>query len=440
MPSASDNSTTPKAAASKDVLRSATRVLSSWPALWIGFVLVHGWIILQAWVFGNQILGDVNLYEWWVRTGMSQGWWPVFSYDWVYPIGALAPMVVPALFTGSSDDYYWVWMGLVTAANAVAVLLLGRARPHGPAAVWFWLAFLVALGPIWIGRLDGLLAPIILIALLVAVRRPALAMTLATVGAWIKIAPGAVALALAATASGAKGFLRNVVLPGAAVCAVVVGVAVAGGGQDNVLDVFGEQSDRQLQVESVAATPFTVARLWDPSIRVEYDDVIYTYEVLGAGPDAVAEAMDIALPVAAILLAVLVWWAARRRPDLVGDVLLLGAAAELLALIVFNKVGSPQFIAWIGPPLAAAIALGSRSQGTRRTWFLPALGTLLVARLTMEIYPIRYGEFLGGWPFATTVGAVRNALLVALLVGAVVRLVQVARSRSRRRQTTSSAG
>jgi hypothetical protein len=428
VPSASDISTTPKAVG-KDVLRSATRVLSSWPALWVGFVLVHGWIILQAWVFGGQILGDVNLYEWWVRTGMSEGWWPVFDYDWVYPIGALGPMVIPALLTESTNGYYWVWMGLVTVANAGAVLLLGRARPHGRAAVWFWLAFLLSLGPIWIGRLDGLLAPIILVALLVAAQRPAIAMALATVGAWIKIAPGAVALALAATASGAKGFLRNVVLPGAAVCAVVVGIAFAGGGQHNVLDVFGEQGERQLQVESVAATPFTVARLWDPSIQVEYDDVIYTYEVLGAGADATAEALDIALPVAAVLLALLVWWAARRRPDLVGDVLLLGAAAELLALIVFNKVGSPQFIAWIGPPLAAAIALGSRSQGTRRTWFLPALGTLLVARLTMEIYPIRYGEFLGGWPLATSIGAVRNVLLVALLVGAVVRLVQVARTR-----------
>ena len=428
MPSASDISTTPKAVG-KDVLRSATRVLSSWPALWVGFVLVHGWIILQAWVFGGQILGDVNLYEWWVRTGMSDGWWPVFDYGWVYPIGALGPMAVPALLTDSTNGYYWVWMILVTAANAVAVALLGRARPHGRAAVWFWLAFLLSLGPIWIGRLDGLLAPIILVSLLVAMRRPALAMALATVGAWIKIAPGAVALALAATASGAKGLLRNVVLPGIAVCAVVVGIAVAGGAQNNVLDVFGEQGDRQLQVEAVAATPFTVARLWDPSIQVEYDDVIYTYEVLGSAADATAQALDVALPVAAVLLALLVWWAARRRPDLVGDVLLLGAAAELLALIVFNKVGSPQFIAWIGPPLAAAIALGSRSQGTRRTWFVPALGTLLVARLTMEIYPIRYGEFLGGWPLATSIGAVRNALLVALLVGAVVRLVQVIRTR-----------
>ncbi|WP_369370102.1 hypothetical protein AB1046_14960 [Promicromonospora sp. Populi] len=406
-----------------------TRVLSSWPALWVAFALVHGWIILQAWVFDGQILGDVNLYEWWVRNGMNAGSWPVFDYDWVYPLGALAPMWVPALFTESTHAYYWVWMGMVTAANACAVIVLGQARPRGRVAVWYWLAFLVALGPIWIGRLDGLLAPIILVALLVAAKRPALAMALATVGAWIKIAPGAVALALAATASSAKGFLRNVVLPGAAVCAVVIGVAFAGGAQDNVLDVFGEQGERQLQVEAVAATPFTVARLWDSSIQVEYDDVIYTYEVLGERADAVAQALDVALPIAAIGIALLMWWAARPRPDRVGDILLIGAAAELLALMVFNKVGSPQFIAWIGPPIAAAIALGTRSQGTRRTWFLPALGTVIVARLTMEIYPLQYPEFLGGWPLATSIGALRNALLVALLVGAIVRLVQVARSR-----------
>lgn len=428
MPSASDISTTPRTVG-KDVLGSVTRVLSSWPALWVAFALVHGWIILQAWVFDGQILGDVNLYEWWVRNGMNAGSWPVFDYDWVYPLGALAPMWVPALFTESTHAYYWVWMGMVTAANACAVIVLGQARPRGRVAVWYWLAFLVALGPIWIGRLDGLLAPIILVALLVAAERQALAMALATVGAWIKIAPGAVALALAATASSAKGFLRNVVLPGAAVCAVVIGVAFAGGAQDNVLDVFGEQGERQLQVEAVAATPFTVARLWDSSIQVEYDDVIYTYEVLGERADAVAQALDVALPIAAIGIALLMWWAARPRPDRVGDILLIGAAAELLALMVFNKVGSPQFIAWIGPPIAAAIALGTRSQGTRRTWFLPALGTVIVARLTMEIYPLQYPEFLGGWPLATSIGALRNALLVALLVGAIVRLVQVARSR-----------
>ena len=72
VPSPSDLSTSPKAVG-QDILRSAIRVLSSWPALWVAFALTHAWIIFQTWVFGGQILGDVNLYEWWVRNGMNTG-------------------------------------------------------------------------------------------------------------------------------------------------------------------------------------------------------------------------------------------------------------------------------------------------------------------------------------------------------------------------------
>ena len=57
----------------------------------------------------------------------------------------------------------------------------------------------IALGPIFVGRLDGVVAPLILVALVVATTRPRLAVAVATAGAWIKIAPGAVVVALAAT-------------------------------------------------------------------------------------------------------------------------------------------------------------------------------------------------------------------------------------------------
>jgi len=103
--------------------------------------------------------------------------------------------------------------------------------------------------------------------------------------------------------------------------------------------------------------------------------------------------------------------------------MLLGAAAQLLALIVFNKVGSPQFIAWIGPPLAAAIALAG--PGTRRLWWPPAVGVLVTAYATWLIYPMAYGEFLGGDPAMVAVGALRNLALVVLLAGAVWRIVQL---------------
>lgn len=434
---------TPSTPSTRKRLRGAAglagRVLTSWPALWIAFAVVHVVLIKQSWEWEGEIYGDVTLYEWWARNGLDSGWWVVFDTQWVYPVGALVPVTLPALIAGTTYGYEVVWSTLVTMLDALALLALGSTRPRGRVAAWFWLAFLLALGPIFIGRLDGVIAPIILVALLVAVRHPVVAMVLATAGAWIKIAPGAVAVALFAAA---RRPVRHVLLPGAAVTAVVLIWALAGGAGSRVFDVFGEQGDRGLQVESVAATPFLVSRLWGAAVTVDFNDRIFTYEILGDAARRVAGALDYALPIAVLLIAVLAWWAGRRRPDLAGDILLLTAAAELVALIVFNKVGSPQFLAWVGPPVAAGIALASagRRHTWAWTWLPPAVGAIVAARLTQEIFPRQYGEFLGAWPHMVWVGAARNTLLVLLLVGAVVRLVQVAVGASPYEQVRATAG
>ena len=72
-------------------------------------------------------------------------------------------------------------------------------RPRRDAG-WWWTAFLLLLGPVAIGRLDAVVAPLVMLAL-VAARGPgrtALAAVLLTAGAWIKVAPGALLVPLAA--------------------------------------------------------------------------------------------------------------------------------------------------------------------------------------------------------------------------------------------------
>ncbi len=403
------------------------RAVLSGPALAVGFVLAHLWLVLDAISWRGQIYGDVTLYEWWARNGLSTGQWPVLDYDWVYPAAALVPVTLPALVTITTLGYEAVWTALVIALDGVAVWQLARSAPRGRVAAWWWLVFLVALGPIFLGRLDGVVAPLIVLALLWAGRRPAVAAAVATLGAWIKIAPGAVVVALAATARRGRDLLRDVVVPGAAVSLAVVGLALLGGAGERAWSVFGEQGARTLQAESVAATWFSVARLWDPTVHIAYNDVIYTYEVQGDAARQVASGLDGLLPVAVLAVAALAWAAARRRPDLSADVLLLAAAAGLLALIVFNKVGSPQFVAWIGPPVAAALVLAG--PGARHVWSPPAVGMLLVALGTQVLYPVAYGEFLAGEPWMVVVAALRNVGLVVLLGGAVWRLGALAASR-----------
>ncbi|MCL1870220.1 MAG: glycosyltransferase 87 family protein [Promicromonosporaceae bacterium] len=406
-------------AAVGDVLLSPAGLIS-------GFLLAHAWIVLDAISWSGEIFGDVSLYEWWARKGIDQGWWPVLDYDWVYPPAALLPVTLPAAGTTGFAAYAFMWCLMVIVLNGVAFWLLVRTPPRGRLAAWWWLAFLVALGPIWLGRLDGVAAPLILIALVLAARRPAVATAVATLGAWIKIAPGAVVVALAASVASLRRFVRHIAVPGAVVSVIVVGLALAGGAGQRAWSVFGEQQARTLQAESVAATWFSVARLWDPSVRIAFNEQIYTYEIQGEAARDVASFLDMALPIAVIVVGLVAWAAARRRPELAHDVMLLSAAATLLALIVFNKVGSPQFIAWVGPPVAAALALAG--PGARHVWSPPALGMLGVAALTQVLYPVAYGKFLDATPWMVVVPALRNLALVVLLVGAVVRLVQLASS------------
>jgi len=422
----------------RGLIDNLERLLRPWWSIAIGFVVTHAWIVWRAFHYRPEIFGDVTLYEWWARIGFDHGRWPVLDFDWVYPAGALLPITLPALGNDTQDAYQARWVVMLCVLSALALWRLVVASERGWLAAWWYLAFLAVLGPIWMGRLEGVIAPIALIALVEARRRPALAVAIATFGAWIKIAPGAVVLALAASASWLRDFCQSkstadrerslgaltmrVLFPGVAVSVAVVGLAVLGGAGGRALSVFGEQQGRSLQAESVAATSFSLARLGE-SPGFEFNTEIFTFEVPGGVAGAVASALDTVLILAVLGLGVMIFLAARRRPDLTMDVFLLGAYAITLALIVFNKVGSPQFIAWIGPTVAAGIALASPT--ARRLWHVPAAGLLGIALLTHLIYPIAYGEFIGGEARMIWVAAVRNILLVALLGIAVWRLEQI---------------
>lgn len=405
------------------------RLLQSPWLLTLAFVVVHARLVHEAISWQYTIFGDVTLYEWWARHGLDTGQWPVLDYDWVYPAGALAPVVAPSLVTDDLLGYEILWTAMIVALNAVATILLVRSTPRGAFGAWWWLLFLLALGPIFLGRLDGVIAPMLLVALALARRHPRLAVAVATAGAWVKIAPGAVVVAIAATRRGLRDLLHTVVVPGAIVSAVVVGLALAGGAGTRALSVFGEQGDRTLQAESVAGTWFSVARLWDSSIAIDYNDVIFTYEIQGTAATAVADALDWLLPLVVVALAALTLWAARRHPERAHELLLLSAATQLLALIVFNKVGSPQFVAWLGPPVAVALATLPAGRALR-WWWPPALGMVLVGYATYLVYPMAYGPFLEGAPWMIAVEALRNLALVVLMGGGVWRIARLGAARS----------
>jgi hypothetical protein len=94
--------------------------------------------------------------------------------------------------------------------------------------------------------------------------------------------------------------------------------------------------------------------------------------------------------------------------------------AAVLDLIVFNKVGSPQYYGWLIVP--AILGLIERVPN----WTIVIGWLTSILALTGLIYPDIYGHILKSQPWATAILTIRNVGAVALLLFALVRLVELA--------------
>ncbi|WP_449386206.1 glycosyltransferase 87 family protein [Cellulomonas soli] len=390
---------------------------------------VHAWI---AWLgvvaIPDKAFWDLTLYRYWMWQGLEQGQWPALAGDWVYPAGATVPMLVAAVGgTGEGSGYAIAWSAMITVLDAVALAVLlhsprpGRG-PHPTAGAWCWLGVTLLLGPVAMGRLDAVVAPLVVVALVLALRSPRTSSALLTAGAWIKVAPGPLLLPVVLAA---RRPWRDVVLPAAAVSAVVVGSVLVGGGGTHLLSFLGEQDGRGLQLESVGGTPWLVAALWTPQVERTYNAQIVTFELHGPGAQGMADVLGALFALGLLACAALLWWVRRRAgaafwddAELRAAFVVRGAMLIATALIVLNKVGSPQYIGWLGPPVAVALALGL--PGWRRTAAL----VLGIAAATQGVFPWGYDWILGGTPSVTLVLVARNVALVVLLVHSARELVR----------------
>ncbi|XUK62132.1 DUF2029 domain-containing protein [Plantibacter sp. RU18] len=378
-------------------------VMRRW-LLWCGFAAVHlvvGWLCLVA---QGLPLGDVILvYRPWVEQATSGGPVPGLDEPWVYPILALLPMLLPLVL--GSAWYGFGWLLLVTIVNAAAFLVLlgnGRSRPRLLAA-WWWLAFLAMLGPIALARIDSITVPIAIVGLLWAAGRPRVAAILLTVAAWMKIWPAALVGAIVI----AHRRRVRVLVAAIVTSAVVLGVGMLLGGA-NVLSFVTEQTGRGLQIESLIGNVYLwLAVLRVPQSFVYYDHDILTYQVTGPGVQTAIAIMTPLLMLAvagAVLLGLLAVRSGRRLVTVLPPLSLL----FVLTLIIFNKVGSPQFAMWLAAPVILGIVL------QRGRFLMPAVLALAIAALTQLVYPYLYLWLLNVDPVLVTVLTLRNLAYLVL--------------------------
>jgi hypothetical protein len=378
------------------------------PLLWVAFAAVSLWLGWQGWIGESAPYGDVSyVYRYWA--GAAAGGGPIvgISTQWVYPILALAPILAVNVFGG--DTYAFAWIVLATLANAAGfAFLLGRhnTAPARRIAAWWWLAFLMALGPIAVARLDSLVTPLAIAGLLLVFARPTMAAVLLTIGTWIKVWP--VALVASAFIAGRNRW-RIVVAAGITSVSIILITAVLGAGL-NVFSFLGQQSSRGLQIESPWSTPFLwMASAHVPGYSVFYNRDLLTFEVSGAGDTISAGIASLLLVLVATALLAYAWLATRRGAD---PLKLLPALSLALvaALILLNKVGSPQYIGWLAAPVVAGLVFDSAR------FRLPAIVVILTALVTQLFYPFAYQNVLVLQPAALAVLTLRNLLEVASFV------------------------
>jgi hypothetical protein len=319
---------------------------------------------------------------------------------------------------GNRVGYLIAFVIFMLALDALFTYALWRAngRRHDR-AVDFWLIFVPLIGPLAYLRFDMLPGVLAGGALLAARRKPWVTGALTGLGAAIKLWP---ALLVAAFMS-----YRSDRRP-AGVAFVVVGFGLAlisliFGGWSRLISPLTWQSDRGLQIESIWATPLMLARALRPDQWIVDISQYQAYEIFGPGVDAWVMISSIATLLGLALIILLTVRAFRHdgsTPSAIGFVVL----ATVAIMVITNKTLSPQYLLWVGGPMATLLAYRPQATRDEQAAISRVAGqTLILALLTQLVYPLFYDSYLGREGHAmiiisTIVTATRNVALVVFTI------------------------
>jgi hypothetical protein len=377
-------------------------------------------------LFGGPVTGDVLYYGRSLHGMFSGG--SVRETLQEYPIPVLGAML-PQYLLGALNPvaFAFVFVASMLAVDATFTWLLWRVTGRqGSAAVTFWMWFVPAMGPIAYFRFDLVPAALAGAALLATTRRPLWTGVLTAIGVGLKIWPVIMLPVFLIRRGGRRTIVGWFVLT----CAALGAVSLAAGGAGRLISPLRWQGARGLQIESVVTTPLMIARSLHPHHVWKVRTSQYkSTELFGAGVHAMLTVSTIATVAG---LAVLVWlWfrtASTRDAPLVTLGWLILAAATVITIV--NKTLSPQYIIWLGGPLAALMVFAPRDPAVRRA----AQVLIGLSVITQLIYPIEYAKLVNvGWytfPM-TLLLALRNVLLVWLAYLACAQVWRLTRADAR---------
>ncbi|QGF23316.1 glycosyltransferase 87 family protein [Raineyella fluvialis] len=338
-----------------------------------------------------------------------------------YPTPVVWLLQLPSLLGGFQMVYVRTFVALMVLVDlALAMWLWLRGRRNGTfAAANFWTWFIFLIGPLVFARFDIIPAFLAAAALLLLARFPAVSGGLVALGAAIKLWPAALIAGLLGQRHGRWALWLGFGVTGI----VLVAASVMTAGWHRLLSPVVWQKERGLQIESVWATPAMLNALVHPGRYKIHVSSFNAWEILGQGVSLLLLASTVATLIgglAILALGVRAWRS--RGHDLYAGAMVMTTVIAIM--ITTNKTLSPQYLVWLGGPLAVLLLV--------RPGRLPVADRLLVALallmgvLTQLIFPIFY-EVLNvlqpsvGHTLMTLDLAIRNLALVVFTVLSFVR-------------------
>jgi hypothetical protein len=387
-------------------------------------MIVIGWLITRLLMlvilagFESFVVGDVYYYHRKINALFSAG---LDRTLFEYPTPVVWILWLPyGASLGNRVGYLVAFIIFMLALDALFTYALWRSsgRRHDT-AIDFWLIFVPLIGPLSYLRFDMLPAVLAGGALLAARRKPWVTGALTGLGAAIKLWP--------ALLIGAFMSYRADRRP-AGIAFVVVGFGLAlisliFGGWLRLISPLTWQSDRGLQIESIWATPLMLARAVKPDYWTVDMSRYQAYEIFGSGVEPWVMISNIATLFGLALIILLTIRAFRydgSTPVAIGFVIV----AIVAIMTITNKTLSPQYLLWLGGPMAALLAFRPQALPGEQPAINRMAGQLLIlALLTQLVYPLLYDSYLGLQGhvmiiIASIVTAIRNLALVAFTVEA----------------------
>lgn len=399
---------------------------SPFESIWlllIGGLFAHLWLIFTGLHGIGTPMGDILFaYQPWVQFMLDSHRLLGINADWVYPYPAMIPMWASALL--NPNDFQAGWLTIITVLDLILIAMIAGAgrRDENTAArfgaAWFWLFFLVALGPVSISRVDAFSVVIALSGVMaLAARKLSTSTAWFTVGAAMKIWPVGILI----TAMASSKYRWRILVAAAATGLAIIAIGFLLGGNMSLFSFLSNQANRGLQIESPAATPFIWSWILGLSNNeIYYDNLMMTFQVAGEGPLVISTLMSFVMAGAIAITAWLTWRAAKAGAHF-RTIMPIAVLTATLDLIVFNKVGSPQFVTWLAVPIILGVLYRAQN------WRLPMFAVVAIALLTNLVYPVFYDEILKGNAGAFAVLTLRNLVYLALLVWANLRLNSLAK-------------